>query len=344
MKKRPVVAILTVILVIGLLSAGISGCGKKGGEESQPGQGSQKAYSFATAGTGGTYYPMGGAIASIVKEQGIDISVETSGGSAENLRLIQSGQTDMAWANASEIYWAWNGQEFFKDQKIQDFRLVAFAWGAAFHWAALKESGIKTVADFAGKTVSIGPQGSGSAIFGETFLKHMGLWDKVKVMYYPPEDMADGLKNRTLDVMGYFSRVPWSAITDVSALTPVNLIDAPSEGEQKGFGQKYPFYLIQEVKSGTYKGQEKDIKFYNNPVYLVVHKNVPEEVVYKMLQAIYSDSGQAKLRQTHKAGEDMTLQNALVGMDKLAVPLHPGAEKFFKEKGMTIPPNISSSS
>jgi len=128
-----------VILIIALLSLSliIAGCGDKS-KDKAPGAGdppkaaAKAKYSLATAGTGGTYYPMGGGVASVVKEAaGIEIAVETSGGSAENLRLIQSGETDMAWANASEIYWAWNGQEFFKGQNIKDFRVRHLSLGCS---------------------------------------------------------------------------------------------------------------------------------------------------------------------------------------------------------------------
>ncbi|MFZ5650879.1 MAG: TAXI family TRAP transporter solute-binding subunit [Bacillota bacterium] len=325
------------------LSLVLAGCGGDKGQDKGKADApkAKNKYSFATAGTGGTYYPMGGGVASVVKEAtGIEIAVETSGGSAENLRLIQSGETDMAWANASEIYWAWNGQEFFKGQNVKDFRVVAFSWNAIYHWAVHKDSGIKSFADLKGKKVAIGPQGSGAAVFAETYLKSVGMWDKVQPMYLPPDDSATSFKDKKVALFGYFSRVPMSALMDITATADITLLDPTVEGEKAGFSQKYPFYTKTVIPKGAYKGQDKDVAKYGNPVYLVVHKKVPDQVVYDMLKAIYSESGQKRLLQTNKAAEDMTIKNSMSGLAELGVPLHPGAVKFFKEQNVSVPEKL----
>jgi len=336
----------TVILLVALLSLSLvaAGCGDKGQDKSKgddPKSGAKAKYSLATAGTGGTYYPMGGGVSSVVKEAtGIEIAVETSGGSAENLRLIQSGETDMAWANASEIFWAWNGQEFFKGQNIKDFRVVAFSWNAIYHWAVHKDSGINSFADLKGKKVGIGPQGSGAAVFAETYLKAVGVWDKVQPAYLPPDDSATSFKDKKIGLFGYFSRVPMSALMDITSQTEIKLLDPTIEGEKVGFSQKYPFYTKTVIPKGSYKGQDQDVSKYGNPVYLVVSKKIPDQVVYDMLKAIYSENGQKRLLQTNKAAEDMTLKTAMNGVSEMGVPLHPGAVKFFQEKGVSIPANV----
>ncbi|SFR09615.1 TAXI family TRAP transporter solute-binding subunit [Desulfoscipio geothermicus] len=326
--------LIVSLLVLSLLAAG---CGE-GGEQNMA---DKTKFSFATAGTGGTYYPMGGGVSSVVQDAtDYEVAVETSGGSAENLRLIQAGETDFAWANASEIYWAWNGEEFFKGQELKDFRVVTFAWNAIYHWAVHKGSNINSFAGLEGKKVGIGPQGSGAAVFGETYLRAIGMWDKVQPMFLPPDDQATSFKDNKIEAFGYFSRVPMAALMDIAAVTDIKLLDPTIEGAKVNFSEKYPFYSQTVVPKGSYTGQDQDVKMYGNPVYMVAHKNIPEQVVYDILTAVYSEKGQERLLQTNKAAEDMTLENALQGMTEMGVPLHPGAVKFFKEKGLEIPEEL----
>jgi len=329
--------VLIAVLAFTLVAAGCGGGQDKGSGDTK----AKKSYSLATAGTGGTYYPMGGGIASVSNEAGVtEISVETSGGSAENLRLIQSGETDLAWANASEIYWAWNGQEFFKGQNIKDFRVVTFAWDAIYHWAVPKDAGVNSFADLQGKKLGIGPQGSGAAVFAETYLKAIGMWDKIQPQYLPPEDSATSFKDKKIALFGYFSRVPMSALMDITATMEVKLLDPTIEGEKAGFSQKYPFFVKTVIPKGAYKGQDQDVSKYGNPVYLVASTKVPDQVIYDLLKAVYSENGQKRLLQTNKAAEDMKLKNAMKGVKEMGVPLHPGAVKFFTEQKIEIPAGL----
>ena len=335
--------LIIAVLAFTLVAAGCGGGQDKGaGDGKASGDAKAKTqYSLATAGTGGTYYPMGGGIASVAKEFGaVEMSVETSGGSAENLRLIQSGETDLAWANASEIYWAWNGQEFFKGQTVKDFRVVAFSWDAIYHWAVPKDSKINSFADLQGKKLGIGPQGSGAAVFAETYLKAIGMWDKVQPQYLPPEDQATSFKDKKISLFGYFSRVPMSALMDITATMEVTLLDPTIEGEKAGFAQKYPFFVKTVIPKGAYKGQDKDVAKYGNPVYLVASTKVPDQVIYDILKAVYSENGQKRMLQTNKAAEDMTLKTAMKGVKEMGVPLHPGAVKFFTEQKVEIPAGL----
>ncbi len=334
MKLKIKSTLIASLLVLGLIAAGCGGGGDQGKAD-------RTKFSFATAGTGGTYYPMGGGISSVVQNTtDYEIAVETSGGSAENLRLIQSGETDLAWANASEMYWAWNGEEFFKGQEMRDFRVVTFSWDAIYHWAVHKNSDIKSFADLEGKKVGVGPQGSGAAVFGETYLKAIGMWDKITPVFLPPEDQGTDFKDKKIDVFGYFSRVPMATLMDIAAVSEINLIDPTIEGSMVNFSEKYPFYTQTLIPKGSYKGQDQDANMYGNPVYMVAHKDISEQVIYDILISCYSDEGQARLLQTNKAAEDMTLENALKGLTEIGVPMHSGAVKFFKEKGQEIPAEL----
>lgn len=293
---------------------------------------------FSTAGTGGTYYPMGGAISSLISKKcdNISVSAETSGGSAENVRLIEQGITDMAWANASEMYWGWNGVKYFKDKKYRNMRVIARCWSNSYHWVALKSSGIESPNQFEGKKLTIGPQGSGAALHGETLLRTLDLWDKVKIVWMPPSAAASALKDKQTKVFGYFSGIPMAAILDIQALNNINLIDVTGAAIDKGFSKEYPFYKKSIIPAGTYKGQDKNIGIFDQSTYWVVRKDLSDDLVYRMVKKVFSEEGIKYMSNAHKRGGEFSIDNALDGVDAL-IPVHPGAQKFWKEQGLSVP-------
>ncbi len=293
---------------------------------------------FSTAGTGGTYYPMGGAISSLITKKcdNINVSAETSGGSAENVRLIEQNITDMAWANASEIYWGWNGIKYFKDKKYRNMRIVARCWSNSYHWLALKSSGIEGPEQFEGKKLTIGPQGSGAALHGESLLRNLGLWDKVKVVWLPPSAAASALKDKQTKVFGYFSGIPMAAILDIQALNKITLIDVTKSAIANGFTKEFPFYKKATIPKGTYKGQDKEVGIFEQSTYWVVRKDLPDDLVYRMVKKVFSKEGRAYMANAHKRGSEFKIENGLDGVDAL-IPVHPGVEKFWKEQGLSVP-------
>jgi len=280
---------------------------------------------------------MGGAISSLItkKVDNISVSAETSGGSAENVRLIEQGVSDMAWANASEMYWGWNGIKYFKDKKYQNMRVVARCWSNSYHWLALKSSKINGPDQFAGKKITIGPQGSGAALHGETVLRTLGLWDKVKIVWMPPSAAASALKDKQTKIFGYFSGIPMAAVLDIQAL---NKIDVTAPAIAKGFSKEYPFYKKSVIPAGTYKDQDTDIGIFDQSTYWIVNKDLSDDMVYRMVKKVFSEEGMAYMANAHKRGSEFTVEHALDGVGAL-IPLHPGAAKFWKEKGLTLPAN-----
>lgn len=304
-----------------------------------PFQASAKTYlRFATAGTGGTYYPMGGAIAAMLTKQidWLNVSAETSGGSAENVRLIEQGTTDMAWANSSEIFWGWNKLKYFEDKEYRNMRLVSRVWTNHYHWVTLAKTDVYKPEDFAGKKITIGPQGSGAALYGETFLTAVGLWDDVEIVWLPPSDAANALKDGRTKVFGYFSGIPMAALLDIQALNKIRLIDVTKLGETAEFTKKYPFYNIGKIPAGTYRDQKEDVGIHQQSTYWIVRKDLPENEVYEMVKTLFSEPGLKYMANAHKRGKEIALGQALSGVAGL-IPLHPGAAKFYKEKGMDLP-------
>lgn len=293
---------------------------------------------FSTAGTGGTYYPMGVGVSSFFTKAipNVEVTCQTSGGSAENIRLLQNEEVDMCWANGSEIFWAWNGEEFFKGKKYDKMRMVSFAWTNTYHFLSLEDSQISEINDFNGKKVGIGPNGSGAAIFGETFLRHIGIWDKIKPMFLPPSDQIVSLKNKNIDVFGYFSGMPMAAIIDISASHNIQIIDLQKDGEKNNFTKTFPFYIKTTIPKGTYKDQKEDIGSYSNLTYWIASEDVSEEIIYQLVKNLFSDEGIEHMKTVHKRSEELSLKNILTGVKELGVPLHPGVIRFLKENNINI--------
>jgi TRAP transporter TAXI family solute receptor len=293
-----------------------------------------KNYTFAAASPGGTYYAMSGGFSTIFGEimDGYSLNVQTTAGSAENIRLVNSGETDMGLANGSELYWAWNDEGVFQGQNIEDIRIVGFGWTNIYHCVVLEKSGINNFEDFKGKNIGVGPQGSAAAIFNEILLSEGGVWNEVSPVYLPPGDQVSAMKDGNLDVFGYFSGLPLSLIMDLSSVKDVKLLDIGILGDEFGFSEKYPFYKTSIIPAGTYEGQEEDVVSYSNLTYIIANKDVPEETVYEFLKALYSEEGLDHMHSVHTRASELSMDSIEKMVDILGIPMHQGAVRFISAK------------
>lgn len=294
------------------------------------------AYSLATAAPGGTYYAMGGGLANLITEKvdNVTMTTQTTAGSAENIRLVQSGEADFAFANGSELFWAWNGEEYFENSKCDKIRIITFGWTNAFHFAVLEESGISSPYDFVKKKVGVGPRGSAAEIFAKIYLEHINIYDKMTPVYLPPADQTASLKDGNLDVFGLFSGIPMSALIDISSVRNIEILDLVQIGEETGFSNKYPFYVNFKIPSNTYKGQNDDIYTYANLTYLIVNEDVPEDVVYNIMKSVFSEEGIEYMKSVHKRASELNINSIQKLVNDIDVPLHAGAIKFLEENNI----------
>lgn len=293
-----------------------------------------KNYTFAAASPGGTYYAMSGGFSTIFGEimDGCSLNVQTTAGSAENIRLVNRGETDMGLANGSELYWAWNGESVFDGQNIKDIRIVGFGWTNVYHCVVLEDSGINYFEDFKGKNLGVGPQGSAAAIFNELLLGEAGVWNELSPVYLPPGDQVSAMKDGNLDVFGYFSGLPLSLILDLSSVKDVNLLDIGKMGDDFGFSDKYPFYGKSIIPGGTYEGQDEDVVSYSNLTYIIANKDVSEETVYEFLKALYSEEGLEHMHSVHTRASELSVDSIDKMVDILGIPMHDGSVKFLLEQ------------
>lgn len=307
----------------------------------------KKSYIIATASAGGTYYPVGVAIATLATNKlgdvGISMSAITSAGSGENIQLLKNRETDFAILQGLFGSMAWQGKGKYKGKPEKDMRSVTMLWENVEHFTIYSEyantGNIKDIANLEGERFSIGKRGSGTETSGKSILSALGFDVKedfdFEHMGYSAS--ATAMQDRRILGMNIPAGPPVSAITQAYAtigsdkVTVLNFTDEQIET----ISQSYPVWSRFVIPAETYPGQVKDINTISQPNFLAVTPDLPDDDVYKLLETIYSNL--EYLHKMHKATNAIKLDRAVSG---LPIPLHPGAAKFYKDKGIEVPENL----
>jgi len=310
----------------------------------------ERSYLMATATTGGTYYPVGVAIATLTKVKlqpthKISLSAITSAGSGENIKLMRENQVQFSILQGLYGAWAWNGEGDFKtDGPQRQFRSISMLWLNTEHFAILSEYAktgtIMDMVNIKGKKFSIGARKSGTEGSGRTILTGLGFdpdkdFDLAYLGYNPS---ADALQNGTIAGFNIPGGVPVSAVAQAGAnLKEKMRILSVTSDELKKINRtaKLDLWVPFNIPAGTYTGQTKPVQTIAQPNFLAVRADIPDEVVYLLTKSIYENL--AFLRNIHKSTQAMALEKAIGG---LPFPLHPGAAKFYQEKGLAIPASM----
>jgi len=290
-----------------------------------------KYISLGTCSPVGTYYPIGGAISYIwnTKLSGIDVTAESSGCSMVNLRLIQKGQMTSALVQNDAAYFAYHGEEFFKGTPVTKLRGIACLYPEIYHLVTLRND-IKSFEDLKGKTFCPGNPGGIETIDLINMLKaydNLNM-DDIKIQQVGYSVGVQRMKDGLLDAMMMFTGAPGSTITELSSLHNVNFVPIEEEKANK-IHEISNFIVPAIIPAGTYKGQEKEVPTVAVRSMVVISSDVDDELVYKMTKALFENLD--VIVATHKRGESIKLETALEGM---SIPLHPGAEKYYKEVGL----------
>ncbi len=291
---------------------------------------SQEFINVLTGGTSGVYYPLGVALTKIYGEKipGVKTQVQSTKASVENLILLQQGKGEIAFTLGDSLKAAWVGDEEAGFKAKQDkLRGIAAIYPNYIQLVASKESGIKTLADLKGKSISVGAAKSGTELNTRAILAAAGMSyaDFAKVEYLPFAESVELMKNRQLDATLQSAGLGVASIRDLATSTDIVMVEIPADIVKK-IGA--PF-VEATIPANTYRGQETEVKTAAVVNYLVTHSGVSDEVAYQMTKLVFDSL--AELAAAHSAGKNIKLETALDGMP---VPLHPGAEKFYKEKGM----------
>ncbi|MCO7576335.1 MULTISPECIES: TAXI family TRAP transporter solute-binding subunit [Pseudomonas] len=283
-----------------------------------------------TGGTSGVYYPIGVGLSQIYSDgvPGVKTSVQATKASVENLNLLQAGRGELALALGDSVADAKNGVEEagFK-APLTKLRAIAGAYPNYIQIVANKESGIKTLADLKGKTISVGAPKSGTELNARAIFKAAGLTyeDMSKVQYLPFAESVELIKNRQLDATLQSSGLGMAAIRDLSSTMPLNYVSIPPDVVSK-IGNAA--YQPAQIPANTYDGQPESVPTVAITNILVTREDVSDEVAYQMTKLMFENL--TRLGNSHSAAKDIKLQNAA---KNLPIPLHPGAERYYKEAG-----------
>lgn len=283
-----------------------------------------------TGGTSGVYYPLGVALSEIYGKNipGAHAQVQATKASVENLNLLQQGKGEIAFALGDSVKLAAEGnEEAGFPGKLDKLRGIAAIYPNYIQIVASKESGIKTLADLKGKSLSVGAPASGTelnarAIFAAAGLKYEDLG---KVEYLPFGDSVELMKNRQLDATLQSSGLGVASIRDLATSVPINVVAVPAEDVAK-IGAPY---IAAVIPKGTYEGQDEDVQTAAVGNFLVSHSGVSDETAYQMTKLLFEHLDQ--LVAAHAAAKGIDPAKAIEGMP---IPLHPGAERYYKEKGL----------
>lgn len=284
-----------------------------------------------TGGTSGAYYPIGVALAGAIEKTvaGIKTSVQATKASVENLNLLQKGQGEIGFtlADAASAAVAGNEEAGFK-VKLDRLRLIAAIYSNYVQIVANAESGIKTLADLKGKRISVGAPKSGTELNARAILKAAGLTydDFAKVEYLPFGESVDLMKNRQIDVTLQSAGLGVGSIKDLAASIPIVVVPIPAE-TVAAVGDAA--YLPGEIPAGTYSGQEAAVPTASIRNLLVSHDGVADDLAYGMTKALFDNLD--ALVASHAAAKGIVLD---AGAAAGPMPLHPGALRFYKEKGL----------
>jgi len=282
---------------------------------------------FGGGPAGGTFQTVANAIQVYGPVKAIDsisVKAQSSAGSVENLRKVNSGKMDFATVYSGHVYLGANGMMKKDAKKYTNVRAVSFL-------VVKKGSGIKSVKDLAGKKVGVGNAGSGAFANCDLFFNHMGVWDKIERNAMGYNDAAAAFGNNQLDAFWLFTAFPSGAVIMAAQTNDIEMIDLGADAEASGFFKKYPYFGKLSIPAGTYKGVDTDTPSFQDSALWVANKDVSDDVVYKLLSAIYTPEGLAHMVSQKKTFKAMSIAK---GADGIVTPMHPGAIKFWKEKGV----------
>ena len=313
--------IIAIVLVLTMALAMVA-CGGAAGTK----------MTMGTGGTSGTYYGYGGVLGQYIKNNaGIDVTVVSTDGSKANIQGIDAGNYQLGTVQSDVMAYAWEGTRSFEEEgKIQSFRVVAGLYAESVQLVTMDPE-IKSVADLAGKSVSIGAPGSGVYFNAVDVLAAAGLTENdIKPQYQSFADSADALKDGKIDAAFIVAGAPTPAITELCTTNNAYLVPIDGDVAAKLMAD-CPFYTTYTIPAGTYTGQTEDVTTVTVKATLIVSADASEEDVYKLTAAIF-DNIDAITAENAK-GAELSIENATSGM---TAPFHAGAAKYFAEKGVEV--------
>lgn len=329
-----------LVLSICLISLAlvVAGCGGSSGGDKKPAAPAAPAkiqnINIATATTGGVYYPLGNAMAKLFNDKipGIKTSAQATAGTPQNILLMGKKEAEVAFAQNGVAFYAYNGKEMFKDKPTKFLRGITNLYPNVMHIVVNANSPITSVKQFENKKFVPGAIGSATEINSKEILSLYGLDYKdkknVKGEYLGYSEAAEALKDGRVDGILIAGGLPTSAVMDAASSVKIRILSLEPDMIAKLI-KEMPWYYEITIPKGTYMGQTEDVKTVAVANILICREDLSNDLVYSMTKTLHESH--KELVTAHNAAKDMKLETALKGM---TVPMHPGAEKYYKEKGI----------
>lgn len=288
---------------------------------------------IGTADTGGTMYPVGSTIAKVINDNvpGVKINVETSAGSPDNARNLQGGQIDLGMISGDVAYESFNGIGKFADAKAPDIRVLSGTYPSLSNWMVLDSSGIEYVHELNGKKCAVGMTASTTEISARIAIEAAGIAypDGVSAQFIGLGEGAEAVRDGVADATHGFAGVPIGGQLDLSNTKPAHLLKYTEEHLDKVIAANGSYYKT-VIPAGTYKNQAEDVPTFGVKCLVCVNVKLDDEMAYQMAKALHTHPND--LIAGHASMKAMSDPKFMC--TNLPIPLHPGAEKYYKEAGL----------
>lgn len=302
-----------------VLILAVFGCGKK----------DKTFFSIATGSTGGAYYPIGGALARILTQYvpGASVAAQTGNASVANCNLIRNREIESAFVQNNVAYWAYKGTEIFDKQgAMENLQGIASLYPETIQIVARKSAKISKISDMKGKSVVVGAPGSGTEIDARKILEAHGItYNDIKEDFLDFGGAAQRLKDNQADAAFLTAGFPTSSVIDLSTTSDIVLVSIEPEMMDKLIGEN-KYYTKAVIPAGTYKGIDVDVPTLNLMAIWVTGADQPADLIYKFTKALWEHRDE--MEKVHEKCKEIKFETAL---DGLGIPLHPGAEKYYRE-------------
>ncbi len=326
--------VLAVSMAAMVMAGAFAGCGddKKTESSAKPAAGQTLKINFPTAGASGALYAVGAAITNMWSNNvpSVQAASQASAGGIENLNMVSDGEAQVSIAIASNVYQCYKGLDTFKDHAYPDLKVIGGLYLNPNQVVASANSGIENIQDIKGKHFAVASAGSSVYNEAEAHLTAAGMKfpDDIKAEYITFGDAADMIQNGSIDGAWIMSGAPASAVTQ--ALTSGAHLVPIDDTLMDTLKAKYPWYTKYTIKAGTYPNQDKDVQTSAIKMVMFCRGDLPEDVVYQLTKTLWEHMDE--MGQSQKNLKGLTAENAV--KDIAGVPLHPGAEKYYKEIGV----------
>ncbi len=292
-------------------------------------------FGIATGGTGGTYYPLGGMLAQLISNTAeipdtkLSATAETGNASVANAQLLGRGEIESAFVAADILDAAYKGINQFDGEPAENIRAIGALYPETVQLVVRADSGIETFEDLKGKTISSGSPGSGQwQLLGDLMVAHGMTREDVSEDFSSFSQSVDKIKDGNLDASLITAGSPTSSLTDLANGHDIRIVPLTGPAIAK-LQETQPYYVNAVLAGGTYKGQDDDVETLAVRAIWATHADVPDEIIYAVTKALYENT--ETLANVHPKGKEISLDKAL---ESVSVPLHPGAEKYYAEKGI----------